>query len=88
MTQPTKFGYMEYADIGQPNHIIDGQKFIGEGRYNDYYFVTTENVVTSEPNIGLLPPSPYSGDTPLPKDVKPLLKEITKEVLFWKMAKT
>jgi len=78
---------MEYADMGKPNHIIDGHKYIGEGRYNDYYFFTTQNTVTGNDSIGLIPPSPYSGDTPLPKDVKPLIVEITKEVLFWKIAK-
>lgn len=81
------FGYMEYADIGHPNHVIDGQKFIGEGRYKDFYFVTTEDAVTGKPNVGLIPPSPYSGDTPLPEDVISLVVEITKEVLFWKKAK-
>ena len=86
MKNTTNFGYMEYADIDKPSHIIDGQKYIGEGRYNDYYFVTTENAVSGEPHIGLIPPCD-TGDTPLPKDVKPLLIEIWKEVMFWKMAK-
>ena len=78
------FGYMEYADMGKPNYIIDGHKYIGEGRYNDFYFVTTENAVTGEPNIGLIPPSPGDGDTPLPKNKIPLVKQILLEILLWK----
>ena len=82
------FSYMEYSDMDYDSStVIDGQRYIGEGRYNDFYFVTTENAVTGEPSVGLIPPSPYSGDTPLPKDVKPLLRGIVKEVLFWKLAK-
>ena len=78
------FVYMEYADMNKPNTVIDGQRYIGEGRYNDFHFVTTENAVTGEPNVGLIP---IDDDTPLPKNVKPLLIDIWKEVLFWKLAK-
>ena len=84
MKYATPFVYMEYSDMGKPNHIIDGHRYIGEGRYKDFYFVTTENAFTGNPEIGVVPPCPDSGDTPLPQNVIPLVKQILKEILLWK----
>jgi hypothetical protein len=87
MKYATPFVYIEYADMGKPNYIIDGHKYIGEGRYKDFYFVTTENAFIGNPEIGLIPPSPYTGNTPLPKNRIPLVKQILLEILLWKHKK-